>query len=314
MSNDPADAAAKALVFYWRREEMDAAQRHHCSRLAQVLEPSVRSELSKLAREEAEGSVPRVAMALRDAMGADGWVTALVRASLPRGALDTPRINVDVRGKGNHTVVAGGDIISGVPSDRKGTSAPSPSPEVILVAAAEPVDLDILRLGEEAREIEEAIQLGRERDRWVVQPRSAVRLRDLSRALIQSTPRVVHFSGHGNREGIFLEDATGSAHHLPPEALDALFAALPREVECVVLNACFSEPQARAISAHVSYVIGTKGELPDRAAIGFSVGFYQALGAGLTVRQAYGLGRAHWYGEEVAGYPPPTLIERGNPA
>ena len=58
----------------------------------------------------------------------------------------------------------------------------------------------------------------------------------------------------------------------------------------MVLNACYSEPQAKAISRYIKYVIGMKQTIGDQAAIAFAVGFYQALGAGRRIEEAYELG------------------------
>ena len=62
------------------------------------------------------------------------------------------------------------------------------------------------------------------------------------------------------------------------------------QVECVVLNACYSRVQAAEINKHVNYVIGTKKEIRDDAAIFFSTGFYEALGDGVTIEKAYKFG------------------------
>lgn len=199
--------------------------------------------------------------------------------------------NVNVNGHGNTTLVAGGNMHVGE-RDAAAQEAPSP-PDVILMAAADPVDRTRLQLGREAREIGEALRASAGRDRWKVELRPSVRLRDLCQALLEVQPRVVHFSGHGSAGGgLFLENDAGFARLMAPEALSDLFAAVEGEMECVVLNACYSEPQAKAISAHVPYVVGTTAEIKDTTAITFATGFYQALGAGRTIRQAFNVGSA----------------------
>jgi len=60
----------------------------------------------------------------------------------------------------------------------------------------------------------------------------------------------------------------------------------------VVLNACWSEPQARAIRQHIPFVIGTRAIIPDEVAVAFSTGFYKAIGAGKDVPFAYRMGLA----------------------
>lgn len=59
----------------------------------------------------------------------------------------------------------------------------------------------------------------------------------------------------------------------------------------VVLNACWSEAQARAILPHVRFVIGMARPIPDSAAIRFAAGLYRGLGFGLGIADAFKLGR-----------------------
>ena len=54
-------------------------------------------------------------------------------------------------------------------------------------------------------------------------------------------------------------------------------------VECVVLNACYSEVQAEAIHQHINHVIGMNRAIGDKAAINFTVAFYDGLAAGEDV-------------------------------
>lgn len=184
-----------------------------------------------------------------------------------------------------------------------------PAVDTVLVVSADPVNLPRLRLHNEDREIREALALSGASERWMVQARGAARLRDLTRALMQSKPRVVHFSGHGNGEGgIFLEDERGHARSIPLGALKELFAEFGGPVECAVLNACFSEPQARAIAATVPYVVGTVQAVPDAAAIEYSVGFYSALGEGYGFPEAHAVGCIHFQSAQGKGAPPPVLI------
>jgi hypothetical protein len=85
-------------------------------------------------------------------------------------------------------------------------------------------------------------------------------------------------------------DNQGNAHLITPSAFSALFEQFSKQILIVVLNACYSESQAQAIANHVEYVIGTHQAIADKAAIAFSVGFYQALRAGRDIEEAYKLG------------------------
>ncbi len=161
----------------------------------------------------------------------------------------------------------------------------------ILLLAADPTDATRLRLGEELREIQQKLQLAALRDRFILQQRWSVRPEDLSQAMLDTNPQVVHFSGHGTKTGaLCFEDNNGESLIIQPDALAALFEQFKDQVVCVLLNACYSESQAQAIAQHVDCVIGMNQAIGDKAAIAFSVGFYQALGAGRAVEDAYKLG------------------------
>jgi cold shock CspA family protein/predicted transcriptional regulator len=160
----------------------------------------------------------------------------------------------------------------------------------ILFLAADPTDASRLRLGEEMREIQEKLQLAKLRDQFELNSRMSVRPADVSQALLDLSPQVVHFSGHGTRDALIFEDSQGNAQLVSSSALAALFKQFSNQVRCVILNACYSESQAQAIANHIEYVVGTNQAIGDKAAIAFSVGFYQALGAGRTFEDAYKLG------------------------
>ena len=58
------------------------------------------------------------------------------------------------------------------------------------------------------------------------------------------------------------------------------------------MNACLARDQAVAIANHVPSVVGMSREIEDIIdATSFSTGFYHAVVSGVSVRQAYDLGR-----------------------
>jgi WD40 repeat protein len=179
----------------------------------------------------------------------------------------------------------------------------------ILFLTSDPSDTARLRLGAEVREIQEKLQLSQQRDRFELHQRSAVRAVDLSQALLDVQPQVVHFSGHGEASGeIFVEDPNGFSHPIDPEALAALFKLFSSHVQCVVLNACYSQSQAEVIARHIAYVIGMSDEIADQAALAFSAGFYQGLGAGRSVPDSHDLGCAQIRLQGIPGHLIPRLL------
>lgn len=163
--------------------------------------------------------------------------------------------------------------------------------KTILILAANPKEARQLRLEEEVRDIEAGLQQSGRRDFFKVQQKWAVRTRDIQPALLEFKPQIVHFSGHGGGEhGLVLEDEKGHIKFVKTEAIAALFELFADQIECVVLNACYSEVQANAIASHIPYVIGMSEAIADKAAIEFSVSFYNALAGGESVELAYKLG------------------------
>ncbi len=162
--------------------------------------------------------------------------------------------------------------------------------KTILILAANPKDTLRLRLDEEVREIEEGLRRSRHRDQFKITSKWAIRPKDLRRALFDEKPEIVHFCGHGQTDGIELEDEAGNAILVSPGSLAGLFDLCKETIECVVLNACYSQDQVSAISQHIAYVIGMKQGISDKAAMEFAVGFYDALGTGKTYEEAFQFG------------------------
>ncbi len=161
----------------------------------------------------------------------------------------------------------------------------------ILILAANPKATTPLRLDEEVREIDSVLQRAKKREQFDLRQLWAVRVRDLSHALVDEKPQIVHFCGHGaGDDGLVLENETGQVQFVNAEVLAGLFELFANHIECVILNACYSEVQAEAIFKHIPYVIGMNKAVGDRAAIEFAVGFYDALGAGESIEFAYKLG------------------------
>jgi hypothetical protein len=161
----------------------------------------------------------------------------------------------------------------------------------ILFLAAIPPDIPPLKLAEECRAIDQALRTAEFRDSFDLQDHWAVQLADLQELLLRHQPQIVHFSGHGSPlNEIILHNAEGKAQSLPVEVLGKLFSLLRDNIQCVVLNACYSEHQAREIARHISCVIGMSDAIRDDAAIQFSTAFYRALGFGRDLKTAFELG------------------------
>ena len=183
----------------------------------------------------------------------------------------------------------------------------------VLFLAATPKNQVNLRLGSELQEIRNRLSSN---SAFEIRDRQAVKPDDVLQTILNYKPHIVHFSGHGQDSGeICFEDEKGDSKTIPPDALASLFEAVTDYVKCVVINTCFSEKQARAISQFVPIVIGTKKEITDSAAIKFSTGFYTALDPDLSQKnllKAYEIGRIAIRFESLPENLTPIIIE-GSP-
>ncbi len=198
----------------------------------------------------------------------------------------------------------------------------------ILFLASNPSSTGRLKLDKEIREIEEGLRRANHRDSFELIQKWAVRPADLRRAMLDENPQIVHFSGHGVTTGlteeavegsrnlifeeeetnlndydggIVVEDDQGNMKVLPAKALASLFKLFEGSVRCVLLNACYSQSQAKELKPHVPYIIGMNKAVPDNAAIVFATGFYDALGAGKDIAEAFEHGKVAVEFEGIAG-------------
>src|ERR1044072_2500492 len=163
----------------------------------------------------------------------------------------------------------------------------------VLVVFANPRGTSQLNLGREDRVIREAIQLSRYRDNILVDIRHAATIHDLRRSLLDKDYSIVHISGHGTGSGLVLEDELGGKYIVPQSGLASLFGAYSKPngaLECVILNACYSITQGTLLTLNTPFTIAMEGAISDDAAIEFSRGFYDAVGANKTIDFSYNEG------------------------
>lgn len=181
----------------------------------------------------------------------------------------------------------------------------------ILFLSSSPSDELRIRVDKELRKIEESLDSAKFRDKIIINKKIAVKPETISKAMLDYNPNIVHFSGHGDIDGIAIENEEGNSILFPSEGLDRLFSLFSDSTKCVILNACYSEEQAKIISKHEMYVVGMNDSIGDDAAIDFSIGFYQAIGAGKNVEFAYDMGMV-LISQHIDDANIPTLWKNGN--
>jgi NACHT domain len=162
----------------------------------------------------------------------------------------------------------------------------------ILVLSSNPSG-DLKNLNREIRDLKDALE---RLNKFEVKDYLAVGSDELQILIAKNSPQFVHFCGHGAGEkGLVFEDREGQTQFANTETIAAIFETFSSEydrspISCVVLNACYSEIQAKAIVKHINYVIGMSDAILDKAAYHFSLGFYGGLAAGKSIEQAHRMG------------------------
>jgi tetratricopeptide (TPR) repeat protein len=161
------------------------------------------------------------------------------------------------------------------------------SKRTILFVAANPSNETRIQTDREHRIIKAEIGRGPYRDAFeFLLPQFAVTITELLRAM-NAKPNIVHFSGHGDTDGIVITTEDNRSQILPILALQRLFRPLKDITEIVILNSCYSAEQARLISEFGMYVVGNNLSIGDDAAISFAKGLYNGLSEGKSFEDAF---------------------------
>jgi hypothetical protein len=159
-------------------------------------------------------------------------------------------------------------------------------PLVILVASADPKDANHLRLAQQRRDLDQALQATRFRDSFTIRDMPSCRIRDISRGLDDHNADILLFAGHGSSNGLCFEDDSGRVEIVNKNALARLLEQ-QESLKLVILTSCYSQDQAQCIANAVGHVIGMEGALRDSDAIDFSREFFTALGYGRTFKESF---------------------------
>lgn len=168
-----------------------------------------------------------------------------------------------------------------------------PDTITVLFLASNPTDTQSLRLDAECREIQEMIRKSDYRDNIRFETRWAVRTSDLLQAINEVNPDIIHFSGHGAKNGdLVFENVNGQGKLVTKEAMTQTIMTLSDKVRLIFYNACFSSVQAEHIVEHVEAAIGMNTSIGDNAALVFASQFYSSIGFGKNLKTAFNQAKA----------------------
>jgi CHAT domain len=180
----------------------------------------------------------------------------------------------------------------------------------ILFVVSDPQDQGRTRLQEEQRILHEALWSSDYRDLFKTETLHSCRPQDLQRGLLRHSPNILHFSGHGASEGLCFENNSGQGELLDPQALAEILALARADgLQGVIMNACYSDAQAKQLANAIGPVIAMEGRLHEEGALAFTRAFYDALGAGKSFEDAFKWGQAGTRHLPKHQQPKPRLVK-----
>jgi Effector-associated domain 11/CHAT domain len=159
-----------------------------------------------------------------------------------------------------------------------------------------------LNTGKESR-FKDLIKYFDEEKRFDFKEQHGVTPEQFQNFLVMEDPHIVHYGGHGHQKGIVLE-----GNDLDAAVLTEILA-FSENTQCVILNACNTQPIAEAIARHIPYVVATQDRIDDRAAIAFARGFYMGIVAGKTIETAFKNGVLSIKREKLPDADVPILVK-----
>lgn len=186
-------------------------------------------------------------------------------------------------------------VVNVVERSPYGSEAVLPDVKQVLVVtvnvALDPNELkEPLKLDTEMSRIQQRLKLEKSVVELALEFRPAASISDLRSALLLRQWSILHFSGHGVTQGLVFVEKDGVPRLATGVSLAKLVRLSQQNLKCVLLNACYSDKQAKHMAKFVTHVIGMTGKVADSAAIAFADGFYAALAQGRTVLSAFKFG------------------------
>jgi NTP pyrophosphatase (non-canonical NTP hydrolase) len=173
----------------------------------------------------------------------------------------------------------------------------------VLFLTCSPADEERLRVDMELRA---AAEVASNFDRIVIKALTATTIDDFRRALLGADFDIIHFAGHADENYLVFETPDGMSNPVPLSAISELIARYP-SIRCVVLNACES---VTTLTTPISKItVGMDKSIKDNAALEFSRGFYDAIGAGRPIKFAIEEGISAVKLKELDATPIKVLME-----
>jgi len=194
--------------------------------------------------------------------------------------------------------------------------------KLILFLSANPddPDYDELHLVKECNELADKIKAAAHGHEVDFRQRHEISVKRIQEIIADTSPQIVHFTGHGEKEHLVLEGIDGQTERAKAKALANMFRILnkrkslveEKKILCVVLSACYSRQIAKAVAEHVDFVVGMSNEVGEDTAKIFAEHFYYHLCSGESFGDAFEFGKSQIALLGIPGQDIPKLEKRND--
>lgn len=198
----------------------------------------------------------------------------------------------------------------GVPPGKIQSKVPTTTPSTtsrkinVLLVSASPQHEVRLRVDLEFRNILTKMRTTELRDRINFIQLQAARYEDLRSALLLHKPTILHISSHGDPDGSLRFEPDDTSDGIVPKLkLIKLLRALRDNLRLVILNACHSQAIVHDVPPSIDLSIGMSDQVRDSEAMKFAIAFYEAIGFGRTVENAFDIASADLDDDVVRLFP-----------
>lgn len=159
----------------------------------------------------------------------------------------------------------------------------------ILMLSANPANTESARKRTSVKDIRDALKRSSHGQLLDLQERLETSAIDISQELSEINPFIVNISGcEKGIELLTLEiSPDGNLFTKPEKIIADLFKPHTENLECIILNSCYSPNQSAEIIQHVEFVIGITQDLKDSEVILFLSDFYYHIGSRKTIKDSY---------------------------
>ena len=163
----------------------------------------------------------------------------------------------------------------------------------VLYLMANPIKKHSLRVDAEVKAVNAEVRRSKLRANITLHQSPAADFDDILHGLNDHSPRIVHFSGHGNTGGVAMDGGGTKRVKTKFVTFDLLrkaLAATDTPPDVVVLNACQSTGARKALLGTAKAIVVMEDSVSDIAAVAFATKFYGAIASGQSLQSAFNQG------------------------